>query len=357
MEGDVLSIMPRPIPPTDPSFPQSKQPSSPTSPTPQSPPTAATQKGEIEKWDAWHACAGMSRTEAKRKYIDYLIETMKKYASGTREGKELVGELEFVWDQIKNNTSNSQTGSGSSEDSNGNGGTRPGRGGPRPILGGNTSSGMMHSFNTGQPIGPPGSSRPLRVLSPVSRGDGGDISGREDGEDDSNHNSPIDEDDDDNDDEYDEAPESPNDDPDNTQRPSRRRRNPPHKDKRLTRIERALSQLSTELAALREQLSSSHSFHGSSSFFSSSRRRGSSSPTSLLHYLWRCVKWLLWTTIRQVMFQIFLLGCVVLWGRWRSDRRIEDWVRQRLKEVRERVRDIVGNGNWVKRVVGRRLDL
>lgn len=349
MEGDVLSIMPRPIPPTDPSFPQSKQPSSPTSPTPQSPPTAAAQKGEIEKWDAWHACAGMSRTEAKRKYIDYLIETMKKYASGTREGKELVGELEFVWDQIKNNTSKSQTGSGSSEDSNGNGGIRPGRGGPRPILGGNTASGMMHSFNTGQPIGPPGTSRPLRVLSPVSRGDGGDISGREEGENDSNNN-------DDDDDEFDGAPESPSNDPNNTQRPSRRRKNSPRKDKRLARIERALSQLSTELAALREQLSSSHSFHASSSFFSS-RRRGSSTSASLLHYLWRCLKWLLWTTIRQALFQIFLLGCVVLWGRWRGDRRIEDWVRQRLKVVRERIRRVVGDGDWVKRVVGRRLSL
>jgi acyl-CoA-binding protein len=38
---------------------------------------------EQEKWDAWDAQKGVSRTEAKRRYIEALIETMHKYASTT----------------------------------------------------------------------------------------------------------------------------------------------------------------------------------------------------------------------------------------------------------------------------------
>lgn len=38
---------------------------------------------EREKWDAWDAQRGASRTEAKRRYIEALIETMHKYASTT----------------------------------------------------------------------------------------------------------------------------------------------------------------------------------------------------------------------------------------------------------------------------------
>jgi acyl-CoA-binding protein len=38
---------------------------------------------EQEKWDAWDAQKGVNRTEAKRRYIEALIETMHKYASTT----------------------------------------------------------------------------------------------------------------------------------------------------------------------------------------------------------------------------------------------------------------------------------
>jgi acyl-CoA-binding protein len=38
---------------------------------------------EQEKWDAWDSQKGLSRTEAKRRYIEALIETMHKYASTT----------------------------------------------------------------------------------------------------------------------------------------------------------------------------------------------------------------------------------------------------------------------------------
>lgn len=38
---------------------------------------------ERDKYDAWDAQKGISRTEAKRRYISCLIETMHKYASTT----------------------------------------------------------------------------------------------------------------------------------------------------------------------------------------------------------------------------------------------------------------------------------
>ncbi|KAI1851724.1 hypothetical protein JX265_010958 [Neoarthrinium moseri] len=58
---------------------------------------------EKDKWDAWNAQRGLSRTEAKRRYIEALIETMHRYAT-TPDAGELVAELEFVWNQIKNNS-------------------------------------------------------------------------------------------------------------------------------------------------------------------------------------------------------------------------------------------------------------
>ncbi|KAK7920673.1 hypothetical protein PG985_008695 [Apiospora marii] len=59
---------------------------------------------EKDKWDAWNAQRGISRTEAKKRYIEALIETMHRYAT-TPDARELVSELEFVWGQIKNNSS------------------------------------------------------------------------------------------------------------------------------------------------------------------------------------------------------------------------------------------------------------
>jgi hypothetical protein len=59
-------------------------------------------EGAKKKWDAWKREQGLSKTEAKRRYIQYLIETMKVYASGTQEARELLNELEYLWDQIKN---------------------------------------------------------------------------------------------------------------------------------------------------------------------------------------------------------------------------------------------------------------
>lgn len=58
-------------------------------------------EGAKRKWDAWKNEEGLPRTEAKRRYISCLIDTMRVYASGTAEARELLGELEYLWDQIK----------------------------------------------------------------------------------------------------------------------------------------------------------------------------------------------------------------------------------------------------------------
>src|SRR5271154_2109311 len=52
--------------------------------------------------DAWHTQQGLTKTEAKRRYISSLIDNMTRYATSTPEARELVAELSFVWDQIKN---------------------------------------------------------------------------------------------------------------------------------------------------------------------------------------------------------------------------------------------------------------
>jgi len=54
--------------------------------------------------DAWHSQKGLTKTEAKRRYISSLIDNMTRYATSTPEARELVSELSFVWDQIKNLT-------------------------------------------------------------------------------------------------------------------------------------------------------------------------------------------------------------------------------------------------------------
>ncbi|KAI9883625.1 MAG: hypothetical protein M1823_004613 [Watsoniomyces obsoletus] len=45
----------------------------------------AETEGDVErlKWDAWNQQRGLSKTEAKRRYIELLIATMRKYAGGS----------------------------------------------------------------------------------------------------------------------------------------------------------------------------------------------------------------------------------------------------------------------------------
>ena len=63
MEGDVDGVMERP------------------SSTTQGGLSSDELQREKDKWDAWNAQRGLSRTEAKRRYIEALIETMHHYAT------------------------------------------------------------------------------------------------------------------------------------------------------------------------------------------------------------------------------------------------------------------------------------
>ncbi|AET40220.1 acyl-CoA-binding domain-containing protein Ecym_5473 [Eremothecium cymbalariae DBVPG len=51
----------------------------------------------LKKWETWKSKEGMSSTEAKKRYIQLLINTMKTYAMGTLAAREMLSELEFLW--------------------------------------------------------------------------------------------------------------------------------------------------------------------------------------------------------------------------------------------------------------------
>ncbi|KAI9742445.1 MAG: hypothetical protein M1818_003979 [Claussenomyces sp. TS43310] len=155
---------------------------------------------EQEKWDAWDAQKGVSRTEAKRRYIEALIETMHKYASTTADARELVTELEFVWDQIKHNSSGSSSAS-------------PGR----------DKSSLPKARKFARPRS--GGDGPMKVLSPMSQDD--EAEGQHETEDD----------------EYEEA--------EGRQTLEQDRR----KDEKWRRkLEAAMVKVTAEMAALREQV-------------------------------------------------------------------------------------------------------
>ncbi|KIW68163.1 hypothetical protein, variant 2 [Phialophora macrospora] len=294
MEGDVESILPRPTLPS-------------VSPDPNNSKSNNVHRyasrdlrvreaeAEIEKWDAWHACAGMSRTEAKRRYISTLIETMKEYASGTQESRELVAELEFVWNQIK-----SQSGSSEGEDAD-----SPTRRLERAGLKQMTSFG---STPPGQSAGGESLSRlnsdpnRLRVLSPVSQRDSEDIVEGE---------------------EVDPATGA-------LVGPLSSSRPVSSDTDWKSRIDSHLRHLSTEVAALREQLSQNNLLSSSSldGTFTSRRRR-------MLHRMSTWIKWLAWVLVRQVIVDAGFVCLLILYARvkGKKDRRVEDWARRRYKDA------------------------
>lgn len=302
MEGDVASIMPRPSLP-------------PSSPDPASSSVhkyasrdlrAREAQAELEKWDAWNACAGMSRTEAKRRYITTLIDTMKVYASGTAESRELVSELEFVWNQIRSQ-------SGSEEDGDGESPTR------RLERAGLKQTESYSSVPPGRGTGPGGGEEGgrLRMLSPVSRGGTGDIVEGEDVD------SPeMEKDDggegDDDDEEFKDAMDGSEDHVLDRRRPREDDEGATRNLKWRRRVEAALTKMTAEIAALREQLSDSRVFGTAPK-----RRTG----------LWSWVKWLVWAALRQAAVNVILIAAFVLWGRWKGDRRAEEWVKKRWKEL------------------------
>jgi hypothetical protein len=236
---------------------------------------------------------------------------MHRYASPIPEARELVSELEFVWDQIKSNTSSSSSSSPLRRSST----SPPLRTQPSyASIGGHVSRGQ--DSNTG---GPARDSR-LRVLSPVSQADedlGQKNYAAEQGEDDEDEE------------EYQEARDAIHDDnPDELDDDRALRRNwaskarvddETYNRKWRRRVEQALTKMTTEIAAMREQMETRARYN---------RRKGS---------LWAWLKWLVWVAMRQIFWDIAILGAVLLWMRLRGDRRAEERLKIAWVEVRRRL--------------------
>ncbi|KAL2180017.1 acyl CoA binding protein-domain-containing protein [Thermothelomyces heterothallicus CBS 202.75] len=236
---------------------------------------------EQDKWDAWNSQKGLSRTEAKRRYVEALIETMHKYAN-TPNALELVAELEFVWNQVK---SNSPSAAGSSSERSGAGGTGAQRGGVGGA-GGIIPSPVVRRFQA--PLS--GSEGPMKVLSPMSE------------EDESERRMA-------------ELADQTDDDPGEYAR---------RQDQRSKRMERAIVRLSAEIAALREQIATGREWRAR-------RERGV--------FAW--VGWIFWAVAKHITVDIALLLLLLIWMRKRRDRRLEDNVRAIFRIAREYVSSIL----------------
>lgn len=95
-------------------------------------------------------------------------------------------------------------------------------------------------------------------------------------------------------------------------------------DKWSKKMERAIVRLSTEIAALREQITTGREWR--------SRKERSFGA-------W--LSWILRVAIKHLVADLFLLGIVLLWMRRRKDRRLEDLVRTALKIGREYMRKVL----------------
>ncbi|KAK8179254.1 acyl CoA binding protein-domain-containing protein [Phyllosticta citribraziliensis] len=227
-----------------------------------------------EKWDAWKQQNGLSRTEAKRRYIETLIETMHKYASPSPDARELVAELEFVWDQVKSNVPSSSSSS------------------PLQTLG----MPSYHALGSGQ----------MTVLSPPPQGEEDDeeeFVDAQDSQDNSEHADGA----------RDAAPAAKA-----AARGAGGQRNSSVAGDRKwrRRVEATLVKMTTEVAALREQLESRH-------LFARSQRRS----------LGAWIGWFLWFVVKLIAADIVILGIILLWMRRKKDRRLEGAIRVLLGDA------------------------
>ena len=258
---------------------------------------------EQDKWDAWSSQKGISRTEAKRRYVEALIDTMHKYAN-TPNALELVAELEFVWNQIKSNSNSNTSGSGT------------GSGTGSAVSSGLGGAGTKRSTAEGAP---------MRVLRPMS-------------EEDETEERRLAEELDYQDDEEDEEDEEEGEDGQQHQQQQHQqqaragygRRNSgangnfANFDKRTKRMERAIVRLSAEIAALREQISTGREWR-------SKKQRSFTSWAG----------WALWWCVKHFAIDFVIIATVLIWMRKRRDRRLEDYVRGVFRLAREYLRKIL----------------
>lgn len=301
MEGNVSAIADRPTVVSQPSL------------------SPEQLRKEHEKWDAWKDNEGVSRTEAKRRYIEKLIETMHQYASNTDEARQLVEELEFVWDQIKSNSQHA-----SSEHSS------PlrevGRSGYLQNSSSGDNGGSSAAAMEGGAVGA-GSKEQLRMLSPVSQADEDELMDEEQ-------------------EEFVDAPVSQVD-PADLEAPSEEGEEGGTKDPRSAlqrvgdalmprrqplvggdvkwrkRVESSLFKLTTEVAALREQLENHR--------FLKTRRKN-----SVLGWILRAG----WWAVQLVLADAVILWIVLWYLRRKQDRRLEGAIRVLLGDAVAQVQKV-----------------
>ncbi len=217
---------------------------------------------------------------------------MHKYASTTPDARELVSELEFVWDQIRSNASSSS--SSSPLQAAGLSAHLSQQPGYASVAGGESSR--------GQGVEQSG----LRVLSPVSHGDEEEVDGN---------------------DEFDDARDGTDDSgaaPDEVEKSRRDEEGFDYEARNRKwrrRVEQALVKMTAEVAALREQLESRAVYGGR-------RWRG----------LWAWMWWLVWVTIRHVVVDAVVLGVLVIWFRRKGDGRLEQAIRMVVGLLRDKLR-------------------
>lgn len=207
------------------------------------------------------------------------------------DARALVDELEFVWDQIKNNSASSSNSS-------------PGRRGTLPPYTEPYSQPRHSKFQS--PAS--GADGPMRVLSPMSQDDEAELH--------SERRNRIEHEYDDQENNY-EQEDDYNEGGKKDRKTSRWRKT----------VEQALVRMTAEIAALREQIATGREYQG---------RRARSFPN------W--IGWLLWLVMRHLVVDLVVLGIVLLWLRKKKDRRIEDLVRTGIRICREYIRQIVPEG-------------
>ncbi|PHH81619.1 hypothetical protein CDD82_312 [Ophiocordyceps australis] len=220
--------------------------------------TAEELQRERDKWDAWNSQKGLSRTDAKRRYVEALIETMHRYAT-TTDATELVAELEFVWNQIKHISPSTSDASPKAEE--------------------------RRYFR--QPLS--GSDGPMKMLTPMSEQDEAELRSQQqmDIEGEAEVSGGM---------------------------SSRWQR----------KMEHAVTKLSAEVAALREQITTGREWKS---------KKARSLPSQL--------RWLVWIVMKHLAIDCVLLGFILLWMRKRKDRRLEDLVRAAVRLLREYVRNVL----------------
>ncbi|KAL9043328.1 MAG: hypothetical protein Q9214_003478, partial [Letrouitia sp. 1 TL-2023] len=224
---------------------------------------------------------------------------MHKFASSTPEGRELVTELEFVWDQIKSNSASSSNSS-------------PGRGLGAPTdqqqqhQTGGENLRMSYASLGGLSIGRDDvGDGNLRVLRPVSEDEEEDDEEEfegEEGDRSADPNAPVE--------------------GINPVMAGRKRDLDVRSRKWRKRIEIAMFKMTTEVAALREQTEEKK-------ILGSKNNQTSS---------WAWIRWLIWITIRQLIVDTAILGLVFVWARRKNDQRIEQGLWLVLQAVKEQVK-------------------